>query len=310
MIWPILWTDMVKTALLEDLGGMGDVTTDSVVDADLKGVGRIVAREKGTLAGGGVVREVYGQLDPELAVVQLVADGEDFQSGQTLLEIQGTARAILTGERVTLNFLGRACGIATTTRAICRLLEGTSTRVVATRKTTPGLRRLEKHAVVMGGGGPHRFGLDDAVMIKDNHVAAAGGVAEAMERARHRVGHLCKIELEVDTLEQLEQALPLQPDVVLLDNMDLATLRQAVEMVAGACLTEASGGITAANVRQVAETGVDLISMGSLTHSSRCLDVSMEFSTGSNIRDKIQTDDDHRFKNDRTRLEPSAPASP
>ncbi|MCA9793816.1 MAG: carboxylating nicotinate-nucleotide diphosphorylase [Candidatus Eremiobacteraeota bacterium] len=279
MIWQLQWESMVKTALLEDLGGMGDVTTEAIVPVSHRSQAAIVARQAGVMAGSAVVVEVFRQLDPELRVEVKVADGESFVRDKRLIDLEGSSRAILVGERTALNFLARACAIATQTRRVVEAIAGTGARVVATRKTTPGLRLLEKHAVEMGGGLPHRFGLDDAILIKDNHVAVAGGVVEALRRARSRAGHMLKIEVEVDTLEQLAEVLPLEPDVVLLDNMAPAGLRRAVEMVAGRCPTEASGGITLETARQVAESGVNYLSLGSLTHSVSACDLSMEFST-------------------------------
>ena len=276
MLYRITYEGLVRQALLEDLGGAGDVTTDSIVPAGTLGRGTIVAREAGTVAGLEIAREVFAQLDPSLDVQLQVKDGDQVVAGQPLLTLRGSARVILTGERVALNLLARMCGIATATRRVASLIEGTRARVVCTRKTTPGLRALEKYAVRMGGGSNHRFGLDDAILIKDNHVAVAGGVRRAVEQARERAGHMLKIEVEVDTLEQLNEALDCRIDAVLLDNMAPATLRKAVALVDGRVTTEASGGITLENVRAVAETGVDLISMGSLTHSVRQMDLSME----------------------------------
>jgi len=203
-------------------------------------------------------------------------DGSTVQSGTTLATVCGPARAILTGERVALNFLGHLSGIATSTRGIVDAIAGTRARVVCTRKTTPGLRALEKYAVRCGGGRNHRFGLDDAVLIKDNHVALAGGIAPALERVRRAVGHLVKIEIEVDSLAQLREALDLGADVVLLDNMPLETLREAVAMAKGKAVTEASGGINPTTAAAIAATGVDLLSVGWLTHSAPALDVALD----------------------------------
>jgi nicotinate-nucleotide pyrophosphorylase (carboxylating) len=208
----------------------------------------------------------------------LVNDGQDAAAGQTVAFVRGTARALLSGERVALNLLGRLCGIATTTRDVVGRLHGLPTRVVCTRKTTPGLRALEKYAVRAGGGFNHRFGLDDAVLVKDNHIAVAGGVRPAMLAVRASAGHMLKVEVEVDTLDQLREVLDLGVDVVLLDNMPLPVLREAVALCRGKALTEASGGITPETARAVAETGVDMISLGFLTHSVRNLDVSLEMS--------------------------------
>jgi nicotinate-nucleotide pyrophosphorylase (carboxylating) len=275
-MYRLMYEDLVRQALREDLGGMGDVTTDSIVPANLAGKGLILTREAGVVAGLAIAREVFTQLDPAVTFEECVADGDRLKAGQPLLRIFGPARVILTGERVALNLFARMCSVATATRHVADLIASTSARVVCTRKTTPGLRLLEKYAVRMGGGSNHRFGLDDAILIKDNHVAVAGGVRQAVEQARARAGHMLKVEVEVDTLDQLREVLDLRIDAVLLDNMPPTSLREAVELVAGRVTTEASGGITLDNVLAVAQTGVDLISMGSLTHSSRQIDLSME----------------------------------
>ncbi len=276
MLYKVQYEPLVRQALLEDLGGSGDVTTDSCIPADLQGTGRIVARESGCLAGGEVAALVFELLDPRLEVRREAQDGQWLEKGQPILTFQGPARVILTGERTALNFLGRMSAIATAARTASDRVAGTRARVVCTRKTTPCLRMLEKYAVRCGGGASHRFGLDDGVLIKDNHVALAGGVREAVSRVRSQTGHMLKVELEVDTLDQLRAALDLPIDAVLLDNMPPAMLKEAVALVGGRVTTEASGGITDATLREVAETGVDLISMGSLTHSVKCLDLSME----------------------------------
>jgi nicotinate-nucleotide pyrophosphorylase (carboxylating) len=205
-----------------------------------------------------------------------VADGGDVRPGETIATLSGSARALLTAERTALNVMGRLSGIATATRALVREVDGTKARIVCTRKTTPGLRVLEKHAVKLGGGFNHRFGLDDAVLIKDNHIAVAGGVRAAVERVRAAIGHMVKVEVEVDTLDQLDELLGLPVDVVLLDNMDPDTLRRAVRMIDGRLLAEASGNVTLATVRAIAETGVDMISCGWLTHSAPNLDLGLD----------------------------------
>jgi nicotinate-nucleotide pyrophosphorylase (carboxylating) len=275
-----MYEEIVRRALLEDLGRAGDLTTDAVVEAGAVAVARIVARRGGRLAGGAVAAAAFRQLDPALAVEQTVCDGSDLEVGAELLRLRGSARAILSGERTALNLLGHLCGVATLTRSYVRAVAGSAARVVCTRKTTPGLRALEKYAVRCGGGANHRFGLDDAVLIKDNHLVVAGGVRAAVERVRSAVGHLVKIELEVDTLEQLATGLELEVDAVLLDNMDLATLREAVRLVGGRCTTEASGGIDLETAPAIAAAGVDLLSVGALTHSAPWLDVSLEIDTG------------------------------
>jgi len=276
MLYQVQYEPLVRQALLEDLGGAGDVTTDSCIPADLIGTGQIVAREAGCLAGVDVAALVFQLLDPRLEVRREAQDGQLLEKGQTILSFRGPARTILTGERTALNFMGRMSAIASAARKASDQVAGTRARVVCTRKTTPCLRMLEKYAVRCGGGASHRFGLDDGILIKDNHVALAGGVREAVSRVRSQTGHMLKVELEVDTLEQLRAALDLPIDAVLLDNMAPAVLREAVALVDGRVTTEASGGITPETLRAVAETGVDLISMGSLTHSVKCLDLSME----------------------------------
>jgi nicotinate-nucleotide pyrophosphorylase (carboxylating) len=273
---PLLYEDLLRRALAEDLGRAGDVTTDAIVPADLRARGRIVARAEGRVAGLAPALHVFRLLDGDGRVELAKQDGEDAGAGETIAVVEGSARALLTGERTALNLLGRLSGIATATRSVVERLAGLKTRVASTRKTTAGLRALEKYAVCAGGGQSHRYGLDDAVLIKDNHIALAGGIAEAVRRARSGASHLLRIEVEVDTLEQLEQALALGVDAVLLDNMDLATLREAVRRCAGRAFTEASGGIRPDNVRAVAETGVDLVSLGWLTHSAPALDVALD----------------------------------
>jgi nicotinate-nucleotide pyrophosphorylase (carboxylating) len=278
---PLLYEPLVRRALEEDLGLAGDLTTDAVVPPSLRAAGRIVARAAGRVAGLEVAAAAFRLLDPAVEIDFLAADGDDVPAGATLAVVRGPARPILAAERTALNFLGHLSGVATATRDLVAAVAAaggvaSGARVVSTRKTTPGLRALEKYAVRAGGGADHRFGLDDAVLIKDNHRAAAGGVRPALERARGRVGHLVKVEVEVDTLEQLAEALDAGADAVLLDNMPLDTLRQAVALARGRALTEASGGITRATAAAVAATGVDLLSVGWLTHSAPALDVALE----------------------------------
>lgn len=267
---------IVDAALAEDLGLAGDITTDAVIAPDARSSARVVARAPGRVAGVDVIAATFHALAGDVAVDVLCPDGHDVGAAGVIATIEGPTRAILTGERVALNLLGRACGIATRTRDVVASVAGTGARIADTRKTTPGLRALEKHAVRMGSGINHRFGLDDAVMVKDNHVAAAGSITEAVLSVRASVGHLVAVEVEVDSIVQLEELLEVGADVVLLDNMDPETLRLAVSMVAGRMVTEASGGITPENVRSYAETGVDVISMGWLTHSAPALDVALD----------------------------------
>ena len=272
----LLYDDIVRRALLEDLGGAGDVTTDALIPAWLETRAAIVARAAGRVAGLDAALHAFRLLDARVEADVRRGDGEDAAAGETLALVRGPARALLTGERVALNLLGRLCGVATLTRDVVARLEGCRARVVCTRKTTPGLRVLEKHAVRLGGGANHRFGLDDAVLIKDNHRRLAGGVGESVRRARAAVSHMTVIEAEVETLAELDEALEAGADALLLDNFGLAELRAAVARVAGRVPTEASGGITPDNARAVAETGVDLLSLGFLTHSARSLDVALD----------------------------------
>ena len=275
-LYPILYEEAVRSALIEDLGRAGDLTTDAIVPSEISTTASIVVRQPGRIAGTEVAVAAFHCLDPRLEAEIRVADGSNSPGGEAIILIRGAARPILSAERTALNFLGHLCGIATVTHEVVRAIERYSTRVVCTRKTTPGLRALEKYAVRAGGGANHRFGLDDAILVKDNHLLLAGGVSEAVCRLRKSIGHMVKIEVEVDTLEQLEEALRAGVDAVLLDNMPVDTLRQAVGMAKGKALTEASGGITPANAAAIAETGVDVISLGWITHSAPALDVSLE----------------------------------
>lgn len=278
-LYPLLYEPLVRRALEEDLGRAGDLTSDAVVPVEARGEARVMARADGRLAGLPVALSAFRLLDPALEIEARSADGRDVTAGETLAVVRGALRPILSAERTALNLLGRLSGVATTTRGIVRAIEGTGARVVCTRKTTPGLRALEKHAVRCGGGANHRFGLDDAVLIKDNHRRVAGGVAEAVRRARAHVGHLVKVELEVDTLEELDEALRVGVDAVLLDNMSVEELREAVERVratGAGTITEASGGITPNTAPAIAATGVDLLSVGWITHSAPSLDVALD----------------------------------
>ena len=274
----MMYEDTVRRALWEDLGRAGDITTDAIVDAGTEAVASIIARAAGRVAGLEIAFCAFRCLDPRVRSEVLVSDGADAPAGETLAVVRGPARAILAGERTALNFLGRLCGIATSTRGIVAAVSAYDAKVVCTRKTTPGLRLLEKYAVRAGGGANHRFGLDDAALVKDNHRNIAGGITEAVRRVRHHIGHMVKIEVEVDTLEQLEEALGLSVDAVLLDNMSLDTLSRGVRMAKGKVLTEASGGITPATAGAIAATGVDLLSVGWITHSAAALDVSLDLS--------------------------------
>jgi nicotinate-nucleotide pyrophosphorylase (carboxylating) len=274
---PFLVERAVAAALEEDLGQAGDITTDPIIPAHATAEAEIVARKEGVIAGLDLAAASFKALDPDSKFVADVADGARVAAGARLARIQGKARALLSAERVALNFLGHLSGIATLTAAYVAAIEGTKARIACTRKTTPGLRAFEKYAVRAGGGFNHRFGLYDAVLIKDNHIAAAGGLAQALAKLRARTGHLVKVEVEVDTLDQLDEALHFPIDAVLLDNMDAATLKKAVGLVNGRVLTEASGGVSLETVRKIAETGVDLISVGALTHSAGRLDLALEW---------------------------------
>lgn len=280
-LYPLLYEDLVRRALAEDLGRAGDLTSDAVLPADLQAAASLVARAPGRLAGLPVALAAFRLLDPALAIDVRAADGEDVAAGAVLATVRGAARSILSAERTALNLLGRLCGIATATRDLVAAVAPHGARVVCTRKTTPGLRALEKYAVRAGGGANHRFGLDDAVLIKDNHRALAGGLRTAVERARRGAGHMVKIEVEVDDLDQLDEALALGVDVVLLDNMPLPTLAEAVRRARGRALTEASGGIQPATAAAIAATGVDLLSVGWLTHSAPALDVALDVASGA-----------------------------
>jgi nicotinate-nucleotide pyrophosphorylase (carboxylating) len=271
----LLIEPVVRAALAEDLGRAGDVTA-ACLPADQTLTAVFAARAPGRVAGLDCARLAIALLDPNARFEVVTPDGADVEAGDILARVEGDARAILSAERVALNLLGRLCGVATLTRAYVRAVEGTGARIVCTRKTTPGLRALEKYAVRCGGATNHRYGLDDAILIKDNHVAACGGVAPVLERAKAIAGHLMKIEIEVDTLDQLDEALPFRPDVIMLDNFSLADLGEAVVRTAGAVTLEASGGVNLATVRAIAETGVDAISVGALTHSAPVLDIGLD----------------------------------
>jgi len=273
----LLVDEAVRAALAEDLGPAGDITTDPIIPPDAQGEAMIVVREPAVIAGLDLAEATFRALDPDVTFERVVEDGGHVEAGATVAKVKGRTRALLTGERTALNFFGRLSGIATLTAAYVAKVEGTNARIACTRKTTPGLRAFEKYAVRCGGGVNHRFGLYDAVLVKDNHIAAAGGLAAALERLRPRAGHMVKIEVEVETLEQLEEALRFPIDAVLLDNMDIPTLKKAVALAKGKVQTEASGGVNLETVSEIAKTGVDLISVGALTHSPRNLDSSLEW---------------------------------
>ncbi|RWN64554.1 MAG: carboxylating nicotinate-nucleotide diphosphorylase [Mesorhizobium sp.] len=273
----IMLEPLVRAALLEDLGRAGDLTTDAIVAKEHHATTVLSARQRGIVAGLDLAMLAFRLIDQSVEMTVERADGSEVAQGETIASVAGPARAILTAERTALNFLCHLSGIATATASVVAAVRGHSAKIVCTRKTTPGLRAVEKYAVRAGGGANHRFGLDDAILIKDNHIAIAGGIRPAIERARSSVGHLVKIEVEVDTLAQLEEALVFAPDAVLLDNMSIDELRQAVGMVAGRAITEASGRITAVTAPAIAATGVNLISIGWLTHSAPILDIGLDY---------------------------------
>jgi nicotinate-nucleotide pyrophosphorylase (carboxylating) len=273
----VMLEPLVRNALLEDLGRAGDLTTDSIVPMAQTARMTIRARQPGVIAGLSLARIAFALVEPKIVMRVERPDGSAVEPGDVVAVVEGPARGLLTGERTGLNFMCHLSGIASATARVVRAIEAYKAQIVCTRKTMPGLRAVEKYAVRIGGGGNHRFGLDDAVLIKDNHVAVAGGVRLAVERAKAGVGHLVKIELEVDTLEQLEEALLLGVDAVLLDNMSPEMLTRAVAMVAGRAITEASGRITPETAPAVAASGVDLISIGWLTHSAPVLDLGLDF---------------------------------
>ncbi|WP_025660610.1 carboxylating nicotinate-nucleotide diphosphorylase [Rhizobium sp. IBUN] len=267
---------MVRTALVEDLGLAGDITSAAVIPADHRSSLVMVARQPGVVAGLDAAELTFQLVEPTITMARYMEDGSPVRPGDIIAEITGPSRGLLTGERTALNFLGHLSGIATVTESLVEAVRGTKASIACTRKTTPGLRGLEKYAVRAGGGMNHRFALNDAVLIKDNHVAIAGGVAEAIRRARAGVGHMVKIEVEVDTLEQLSEAMREGVDAVLLDNMTPAQLREAVAIVDGRAITEASGRVTLSTVAAVAASGVDLISVGWCTHSAPTLDIGLD----------------------------------
>jgi len=276
---PLIYQPIIRRAFEEDLGLAGDMTSDVVVPESISAQARLVSRKPGRIAGLSVALDAFTLLSTDIVIRRYYEDGADVLAGATLASIQGPARPILTAERTALNMLSLLSGIATATRTAVRAVKGTKTKIACTRKTTPGLRALEKYAVRVGGGANHRFGLDDGVMIKDNHIIAAGGIEAAVNRAHDRLGHMVKFEVEVDTLEQLEQLTKVGADAVLLDNMSPETLREAVSMVDGRMITEASGGMTIEALPAVAAAGVDIISIGWLTHSAPILDIGLDMET-------------------------------
>lgn len=272
----LLIEPVVRAALAEDLGRAGDITAQALIPEGVRWAAEVATRQAGVVSGLACVRLAILALDPAAGIAFQAADGDRVAPGQVLARITADARALLAAERTALNLLGRLSGVATLTRAFVDAVEGTGARIADTRKTTPGLRALEKAAVAHGGGVNHRFGLDDAILIKDNHIAVCGGVGEAVRRARAHAGHLVRIEVEIDRPDQLEEALAGGPDVVMLDNFALDDLREAVRLTAGRAVLEASGGVSLTTVRAIAETGAQVISVGALTHSAPVLDVGLD----------------------------------
>ena len=276
-ISPLEIEQAVTRALAEDLGRAGDITSIATVPEDTRGRALLVARKAGVISGLPLVEASFRRLSPQIAIAAAARDGEAMAAGAKLMTIEGDARAILSAERTALNFIGHMSGIATATAEFVKRIARTKARIICTRKTTPGLRALEKYAVRCGGGFNHRFGLDDAMLIKDNHIAVAGGIEAVLKRAKETAGHLVKIEIEVDSLKQLEEVLAVGlADVVLIDNFDLESMRRAVAMVRGRLVIEASGGITLSSAAAIAETGVDYLSSGALTHSVQNLDIGLD----------------------------------
>ena len=272
----LLWEPVVRAALLEDLGRAGDITSDATIPADRQATAAVMARADGVIAGLDIGLAAFTLFDASVVVASHRVDGDRVRKGDCIATVSGSARSLLTAERTCLNLLGHLSGIATTTRSVVDVVSPYGATVVDTRKTTPGLRALEKYAVKCGGGSNHRFGLDDAVLIKDNHVAVAGGITAAVQAARAHAGHLVKIEVEVDGLDQLDEALALNVDVIMLDNFSLDVMREGVRRAKGRALLEASGGIRPDTAEAIAATGVDLLSLGWLTHSSPNLDVALD----------------------------------
>ncbi len=277
---PMLFDKLVRAALEEDLGRAGDITTLATIPAGTQAIAVMAARKAGVIAGLPVAQETFRQIDPSLKFEILHADGSKVAAGTALARISGEARSILTAERVALNFVSRMCGTASLTARYAELIAHTKAKVCCTRKTTPGLRALEKYAVRCGGGMNHRFGLDDAILIKDNHIAVSGSITAALRAAKAAIGHLVKIEIEVDNLDQLDEVLAEGADVVLLDNMTPDQMREAVRRIAGRMKTEASGGVRLDNIKEIAEAGVDLVSSGSITHSAPVLDIGLDIEIG------------------------------
>ena len=271
-----IWTKAVSLALDEDLGRRGDVTSRSIFDKNKTCKAEFVARKPGIVCGVEAARQSFALCGANIKFEGTIADGSKVDAGAVIARVEGTVIPVLEAERTAINFLSHLSGIATFTNEFVQLVSHTKVKICCTRKTTPGLRLLEKYAVACGGGSNHRFGLDDAVLIKDNHIAVAGGIVEAIKLARKNIGHMVKIEVEVDTLDQLKSILDQKIDAVLLDNMNAGQLREAVQLVAGRFITEASGGVNLSTVKAIAESGVDLISVGAITNSAPVLDIGLD----------------------------------
>jgi len=277
----LLVVDAVRAALREDLGRAGDITSAATIPAMIRAEAVFAARDQGVLAGIDLAEAAFRETDASVAFTRIAHDGDGVEKGDIVGRVSGPARAILSGERVALNYLCHLSGVATATAALVARVAHTNARICDTRKTLPGLRTFEKHAVRCGGGWNHRYGLDDAILIKDNHIAVAGGVVAAIRSARAYAGHMVRIEVEVDSIAMLREAIEVRPDVIMLDNMAPDMLREAVDIIAGRAITEASGRITAATVAAVAESGVDYISSGWITHSAPALDLGLDITTGA-----------------------------
>ena len=273
----VILEPLVRAALAEDLGRGGDITSDSIIPTETCARVVMAARQEGIIAGLDAAETAFRLIDSTLVIKRLKPEGAEVRAGDEVMEVEGRARSILTAERVALNFVGHLSGIATLTHKMCRAVGNHQARITDTRKTTPGLRMVEKYAVRLGGGVNHRMGLDDAILIKDNHIAMAGGVTVALRRAKESVGHTVKVEIEVDTLEQLKEVLAEGADIIMLDNMSFEDMTTAVKMVDGRAIVEASGGVTLERIPKIAATGVDMISSGALTHSAPNFDVGLDY---------------------------------
>jgi nicotinate-nucleotide pyrophosphorylase (carboxylating) len=268
-------THLIDLALKEDYGS-GDITTDNLIDPALSGIGEMIAKEPLVIAGIEIVKQVFNQIDPDILITANFKDGDFIQKGKTIIQLEGCMRALLIGERTALNFLQRLSGIATLVRSYVDILKNKKVRLVDTRKTTPGWRVLEKYAVRVGGGDNHRMGLYDGVLIKDNHIAACGGIQQAIEQIKNKISHLIKIEIEVSNLSEIKEAIHAGADIIMLDNMSIEQIKKAIKLIDGKAIIEVSGNVTKNELPKLADTGVDIISVGALTHSARCVDISMK----------------------------------